>query len=412
LRHWTVRRIVVYGVAIAALLLSAAVALEWRNISRIMFAQSMFGGGDQLKHFRRMSSIFPGHVIHRSAKPYEFMRGTPVSLPKSFLSAGNSEDTGRFLAATDTTGLLILKDDRVIFEQYWLGNTAKTRWPAWSVSKSFTSALVGIAIHDGKIGGIEDPITKYVPELKGSAYDGVRIKDALQMSSGARWNEDYSDSQSDVNRFGRAFALGGSLDAFAATLTRAVPPGTFNRYNSMDAQVLGMILRRTTGKTQADYLEEKLWSPLGMESDAYWITDDKGVEFAAGGLIASLRDFAKLGRLYANGGRWNEVQIVPADWVHASVSPDAPHLMPGKRASSDSAWGYGFQWWVPDDSGAFSAVGIYNQFIYVNPALHLVIAKTSANHTYGLKNDESSDREDEHIAFFKAIERGLSADSR
>jgi hypothetical protein len=106
LRHWTVRRIVVYGVAIAALLLSAAAALEWRNISRIMFAQSMFGGGDQLKHFRRMSSIFAGHVVHRSVKPYEFMRGTPISLPKSFLSAGNREDTGRFLAATDTTGLL------------------------------------------------------------------------------------------------------------------------------------------------------------------------------------------------------------------------------------------------------------------------------------------------------------------
>ena len=411
MRDWTVRRILVYGAAIAALLLSAAVALEWRNINRIIFAQSMFSGGDQLGHFRRMSSIFAGHVVHRSVKPYEFMRGTPISLPKSFLSAGNTEDTGRFLAATDTTGLLILKDDRVIFEQYWLGNSAKTRWPAWSVSKSFTSALVGIAIHDGKIGGIEDPITKYVPELKGGAYDGVRIKDALQMSSGARWNEDYSDSQSDVNRFGRAFALGGSLDAFAATLTRAVPPGTFNRYNSMDAQVLGMILRRTTGETQADYLAEKLWSPLGMESDAYWITDDKGVEFAAGGLIATLRDFAKLGRLYANGGRWNDVQIVPADWVHASITPDAPHLLPGKRASSDSTWGYGFQWWVPDNSGAFSAVGIYNQFVYVNPAMNLVIAKTSANHSYGLKNDESSDREDEHIAFFKAVEHALSAGS-
>lgn len=402
----------VYGAATVMVILSAAAALEWRNIGRVMFAQSMFGGGDQLRHFRRMSSIFTGHRVHRSVKPYEFSRGTPMTLPKSFLNAGLPDDTAAFLAATDTTGLLILKDDRVVFEQYWLGNGAATRWPAWSVSKSFTSALVGIAIRDGKIAGIEDAITKYVPELKGSAYDGVRIKDALQMSSGARWNEDYSDSQSDVNRFGRAFALGGSLDAFAATLVRGVPPGTFNRYNSMDAQVLGMILRRTTGKTQADYLEEKLWSPLGMESDAYWITDDKGVEFAAGGLIASLRDFAKLGLLYENGGRWHEVQIVPADWVHASVTPDAPHLMPGKRASSDSAWGYGYQWWVPDDSGAFSAVGIYNQFVYVNPAMHLVIAKTSANHTYGLRNDESSDREDEHIAFFKAIERALSAGSR
>ena len=270
---------------------------------------------------------------------------------------------------------------------------------------------MGVAVHDGTIASIEDPITKYLPELAGSAYDGPRIKDALQMSSGASWNEDYSNSGSDVNRFGRTFALGGSLDAFVSTLTREHVPGSFNRYNSMDAQVLGMIIRRITGKSEAEYLQEKLWSPLGMESDAYWVTDDKGVEFAAGGLNATLRDFAKLGRLYLNDGRWNGVQIVSPEWVHASVTPDAPHLMPGKRASSDSAWGYGFQWWVPDTSGAYSAVGVYNQFIYVNPALHLVIAKTSANHTYGLKDDEASDREDEHIAFFHAIERDLSTGS-
>lgn len=411
-KYRTSRRIAAYVAVALILILSTLVALEWRDINRVMFARGMFSGRDQIENFRSMHSTFARRVIHRAAQPFTFAQGTPVSLPKTFISAGKTEDTAIFLATTDTTGLLILKDDQLIFEHYWRGNTADTAWPAWSVSKSFTSALVGIAVHDGAIASIEDSITQYVPELKGSAYDGVRIKDALQMSSGARWNEDYSDQQSDVNRFGRTFALGGSLDAFAATLTREFPPGTFNRYNSMDAQVLGMILRRTTGKTETDYLQEKLWSPLGMESDAYWITDDKGVEFAAGGLNATLRDFAKLGRLYLNAGLWNGAQIVPADWVHASVTPDAPHLKPGKRASSDSAWGYGFQWWVPDDSGAFSAVGIYNQFVYVNPALHLVIAKTSASHGYGLKNDESSYREDEHIAFFKAIEQALSAGSR
>ena len=190
-------------------------------------------------------------------------------------------------------------------------------------------------------------------------------------------------------------------------LRREFAPGTFNRYNSMDAQVLGMILRRTTGKTEAAYLEEKLWSPLGMESDAYWATDDEGVEFAVGGLSATLRDFAKLGRLYLNDGRWNGAQIVSVEWVRASVTPDAPHLMPGKRASSDSALGYGFQWWIPDDSGAYSAIGIYNQFVYVNPALRLVIAKTSANHTYGAGGGEASDREEEHFVFFHAIEQAL-----
>ncbi len=399
------RRQIVFGVTAAIILIAAAaVVVEWHTISRIIFVNGLFSGADQTENFRKSSSNFPGRIIHKAAQPYTFAHGSPLSLPECFINRGKSENTADFLATTDTTGLLILKDDAVVFEQYWRGNTASTPWAAWSVSKSFTSVLVGIAVHDGLIRSIEDPITRYVPELKGSAYDGARIKDALQMSSGARWNEDYSDRQSDVNRFGRTFALGGSLDEFAGTLTREFAPGTFNRYNSMDAQVLGMILRRTAGKSQSEYLQEKIWSPLGMESDAYWVTDDKGMEFAAGGLNATLRDFAKLGRLYLNDGRWNGAQIVPAEWVHASVTPDAPHLMPGKRASSDSAWGYGFQWWVPDNSGAYSAVGIYNQFVYVNPALHLVIAKTSANHSYGLKNDEASDREDEHIAFFKAVE--------
>ena len=375
---------------------------------RVVFVRSMFGGGDQVENFRSVRSIFPGRIVSRSARPFTFAGGAPLALPRTFPNAGSLEDTAAFLDATDTTGLLILKDDKLVLERYWRGNTAATPWPAWSVSKSFTSALVGIAIRDGAIAGIEDPVIRYLPELAGSAYDGARIKDVLQMSSGASWSEDYSDPDSDVNRFGRTFALGGSLDAFVGTLSPEFAPGTFNRYNSMDAQVLGMILRRVTGRPEADYLSEKLWSPLGMEGDAFWVTDDEGVEFAAGGLSATLRDFAKLGRLYLNGGRWNGVQVVPADWVRASVTPDAPHLLPGPRASSDSAWGYGFQWWLPDDSGAFAAVGIYNQLVYVNPARDLVIAKSSANHRYGLKADEASGRQDAHIAFFHAIERALA----
>jgi CubicO group peptidase (beta-lactamase class C family) len=367
----------------------------------------MFGGGDQVENFRSIRSIFPGRTIPRSAQPFTFASGAPLTLPRTFLDAGRLEDTASFLDATDTTGLLVVAGDRLIFEHYWRGNTAATPWPAWSVSKSFTAALVGIALRDGAIAGIEDPVVRYLPELAGSAYDGTRIKDVLQMSSGASWSEDYSDPDSDVNRFGRTFALGGSLDAFVGTLRREYPPGTFNRYNSMDAQVLGMILRRVTGRPEADYLQEKLWSPLGMEADGFWVTDDQGVEFAAGGLSATLRDLAKLGRLYLNRGCWNGADVVPADWVRESVTPDAPHLMPGQRASSDSAWGYGFQWWLPDAGGAYAAVGIYNQFVYVNPALDLVIAKSSANHRYGLTADEASGRQDAHIAFFQAIEGAL-----
>src|SRR5438552_16890902 len=162
-----------------------------------MFVRSMFQGGDQVENFRSIRSIFPGRTILRAPQPFTFAIGTPLALPETFVNAGTREDTATFLAATDTTGLLILNDDKLVFEQYWRGNTAETPWTAWSVSKSLTTVLGGVAVHDGTIASIKHPITKYLPELKGSAYDGVRIKDALQMSSGASWNEDYSNSDSD-----------------------------------------------------------------------------------------------------------------------------------------------------------------------------------------------------------------------
>ena len=406
-RSWTTKRIASYVAAALIAILVLGIAIEWRDIARVVFVHSLFRGGEQVESFRNVRSFFPGHEIRRAAHPFAFLKGTPISLPDSFSNGESMVDTAGFLAGTDTTGLLVLQNDKLVFERYWRGNSTTTPWTAWSVSKSFTAALVGIALRDGLIAGLDDPVTRYLPELAGSAYDGVRLKDVLQMSSGASWTEDYSDPQSDVNRFGRTFALGGSLDAFVSTLRRERAPGTFNRYNSMDSQVLGMLLRRVTGRSEADYLQDKLWTPLGMENDAYWVTDDHGVEFAAGGLSATLRDFAKLGLLYLHEGRWSDREILPAAWVHASVTPDAAHLMPGVRPGSDQAWGYGFQWWVPDDSGAYAAVGVYNQFIYVNPALHIVIAKTSANHTYGLGKGEASDRENEHIAFFHAIEQTL-----
>jgi len=193
-------------------------------------------------------------------------------------------------------------------------------------------------------------------------------------------------------------------------LPRENAPGTYLRYNSMDTQVLGMVLRHATGMSLAAYLATKLWQPLGMQDDAYYLTDRHRVEFAAGGLNATLRDWARFGLLYAHHGSWHGVQIVPAEWVRASITPDAPQLMPGRRASSTEIWGYGYQWWIPDLEGEQLAVGVFNQFIYVNPRQGLVIAKSSANHTYGTGRgyDESRDHEGAHLALFKAIEKALA----
>ena len=363
----------------------------------------LFSGRDQTANFRSMSSIYPVRVIRRASKPSPLAPGKPLALPQTFAFDGKTLNTAEFLAAVDTTGLLILKDDKLVFENYWLGNDASTQTVSWSVGKSFVSALMGIAIGEGTIASVEDPVTRYAPELAGSAYDGVRLKDVLQMSSGARWNETYSDPNSDISRFGRLLVDGSSLDAFAASCVREHPSGTFNRYNSTDTHVLGLVLRNATKSSLSDYLHDKLWEPLGMEADAFWIVDCEGAEFAGGGLNAVLRDYARLGRLYQNSGAWNGVQIVPADWVRDSVTPDAPHLQPGARASSSEKLGYGYQWWVPDCSGAYSAIGIYGQFIYVDPAARIVIAKTSAFRDYAKTTGPEHFRSADTFALFRAI---------
>ena len=262
---------------------------------------------------------------------------------------------------------------------------------------------MGIAVEEGLIASIEDPVTRYVSTLTGSGYDGVRLKDVLQMSSGIRWNEDYSDPESDIRRSGRALGQGGSLDGFAASCVRGCEPGTFNRYNTTDTHVLGMVLRGATGRVLSEYLHEKLWEPMGMEADAFWIVDSTGAEFAGAGLSAVLRDYARLGQLYLNDGARDGAQIVPADWVRASVSADAPHLRPGVRPNAASPLGYGFQWWLPDDSGAFSAIGIYNQYIFVDPATRLVVAKTSAFRGFAASPTHAAYRIGDHFAFFRAL---------
>ena len=381
-----------------------------RAVRRVEFVRTLFRDRDHVADFRNMKGFFPSVRVPTSGSPSVLAQGPQVDLPASFDFRRTRIDTASFLDLTDTTGLIVIKDDRIVFERYFRGTDAHTRTVAWSVSKAFVSALIGIAVGEGKIQSISEPVTRYVPELARSAYDGVRIKDVLQMSSGARWDEDYSDPHSDVVRFGHAVAFGHSLDAFAASLPREHAPGTYLRYNSMDTQVLGMVLRRATGMSLAAYLSARLWQPLGMQDDAYYLTDRDGVEFAAGGLNATLRDYARLGLLYAHNGTWHGAQIIPSEWVRASTTPDAPQLMPGRRVSSTEIWGYGYHWWIPDLQGDYVAVGIFNQFIYVNPRERLVIVKSSANHTYGTGHgyDETRDHEGEHLALFKAIEAALS----
>lgn len=374
------------------------------RIDRIRMAASLFSGAEQYQNFGRIPEMFPHATMPPADDSMQFGEAQKIELPNAFTYNSKPVGTETFLRDTDTVGLLVIKDGDVRLERYMLTGGRKIRWLSMSVAKSFVSALVGIAVDEGHIASIEDPITKYVPKLAGSAYDEVRIKDILQMSSGARWNEDYSDSQSDINRFSKIFAIGGSMNDFAATLERENEPGTVNHYNSIDTQVLGMLLVNATGKSITEYMTEKLWHPMGAESPGHWLIDNEGMEMAFGGLNATARDYAKIGELYRQGGKLNDQQIVPAQWVKASVTPDAPHLQPGSGPDPEFTFGYGYQWWIPKgDEGEFVAIGVYNQFIYVNPAHDVVIVKLSANSSYGTSSDESSNREMETIEFFRAI---------
>jgi CubicO group peptidase (beta-lactamase class C family) len=162
-------------------------------------------------------------------------------------------------------------------------------------------------------------------------------------------------------------------------------------------------VRGATGRSLPEYLREKLWDPLGAEADAFWVVDSTGAEMAGGGLNAVLRDYARLGELYRNGGVWNGRQLLSQAWVKASVTPDAPHLMPGPRPNADSSLGYGFQWWVADNSGAFCAIGVYNQFVCVDPATRTVIAQTAAFRRYAADRQAESYRVADCLALFRAI---------
>ena len=373
------------------------------NNKRLEFVTSLFSGKEQFQNLNRVHTLFPKTTVLPSSNPLLFQLDEPKELPTKFIFEGKQVNVDEYLLRTDTAALLIIQNGKIKYENYWLTGGPDEHWFSFSMAKSFISALIGIAIHQKYINSIEDKITFYVPQLKNSAYDNVRIKDILQMSSGASWNEDYGDPNSDINRSARIFAIGGSLDEFTSSLEKELEPGSFNRYNSTDTQALGMLLREATGASITEYMQKMLWEPIGAEKNGYWIVDSENMEMAYAGFMATARDYAKLGELYRLKGNLNNKQIIPSEWIELSTKPDGPHLLPGDNPLSDFPLGYGFQWWIPDNSGDFSAIGVYNQFIYVSPKNNTVIVKLSANSSYGTSNDANGKSELEGISFFKAI---------
>ena len=380
-------------------LLALIVLSVWAfpKIKALNTTLTLFDEDKIVENFRSVAEFWPTRSLTQAKVPYVYNYGDPLNVPSSFAYNDQKLGTRQFLKDSWTTGLIVIQNDEIALEDYYLGNSAVTQNISWSMAKSFISALIGIAVNEGHIKSIEQSVDAYATSLVGSGYEGVSIKNVLQMSSGVAFNEDYGDFYSDINRWGRDFSLGNSQDAFAATLKNDIEPGTVNHYVSINTHVLGMVLTQATGRSITDYMQEKLYNPMGMEHDGLWIIDGQGMEMALGGLNLTLRDFAKLGSLYLHDGTFNGQQIVPASWVADSRTMDQPHLLPGND------FGYGYQWWmVGGDSGEFMAMGVYGQYIYINPETNTVIVKNSANPFY---NDTSyiPSSDFSHLALFRAL---------
>jgi len=386
-------------------ILVLAIVMYSPNIYKLYKLATLYNEKSIAKNFISINKIFDtSNPISASEKPFVFEK-EDFELPNSYEFEGEQLNLIEGLDHFHTDGLIILHDGKMLFEKYWNGNTKDSKHIAFSVSKSYLSALFGIAIEEGLIKSIDDSVSIYLDDFEGTGYEDVKIKNLLQMSSGIEFNEDYADPNSDINRFARATAKGSSFRDFAKTLKNGKKQGTYNHYVSLDTQVLGMILESVTDMPLREYLYKRIWSKIGTESDAYYIADKTGTDMALGGLNATLRDFSKFGQLYLNEGSWDGEQIVPKSWVLKSHTPDAPHLMPNAGDLSSSEWGYGYQWWIPGDPLTdYTAHGIFNQFIYVDPVSNVVIAKTSSNHRFRSEKEYSKAA---HIAMFRSITKHI-----
>ncbi|NIZ63063.1 6-aminohexanoate hydrolase [Sedimentitalea sp. CY04] len=353
------------------LVVSAASLGVWKReeIFRLLAVNSLFAEEKIVGNFSNMEGAFETTPLARGTKAISPLpQGGEMVLP-----AG----TDQWLKDRAVTSLLILKDGQIRHESYHLGTAPNDRRISWSVAKSYLSALFGVLIDEGAIASLDDPVTKYVPSLKESAYDGASIRNVLNMASGVTFDEDYLDYDSDINRMGRVIALGGTLDEFTIDLKESfATPGDTWQYVSIDTHVIGMVVRGATGRDVPSLLSEKILSPLGLERDGYFITDGADVAFVLGGLNFTTRDFARFGQMIAQNGSYGGDQIVPADWIAESTRPSAP--------TADGKIGYGYQWWIPQGSheGEFMARGVYGQYIYIDQTRNVVIMSTGADRKF------------------------------
>lgn len=353
----------------------------------------MMSPAERAQNFRHMERFMPYHWVRAGASAYALPRRVErVAVHYDWPGSAGTIDA--LMQRVSAMGLVVVHDGSVVEERFVAppsahGETASAtrsvavsddRFTSWSVAKSFVSTLLGIAISEGKIRSIDDKVADYVPELRGSAYGETSLQDLLRMTSGVAWNDDFSNSKSDVIAlYKNAFVFGDAVDPFVSKHIRAAPQGARFNYASSDPQILGLVIRRATGMSLADYLGAKVWQPMGMRGDAFWSTDQHGSELAFCCLSAQLEDYARFGAMLSQGGVWEGRQIVPRSWIEASSALHDDSALAGAN-HHHGADSYGFLWWIPTDpQGEFFAHGVFGQVIWVDTRRHVAVAMAATD---------------------------------
>ena len=332
-----------------------------------------------------------------TAQPAATARALPAGEPLKI-----DMDVDAYMQEHRVAALVILQGGKLRQERYGLGFDGDGRWTSFSVAKSFTSTLVGAALKDGHIKSMNDKVSDYLPDLKGSAYDDVSIRQLLTMTSGVQWNEDYGDPNSDVARFNNHKPEPGveALASYMRKLPRAAPAGTRWLYSTGETNLIGLVLEAAIQKPLTQYLQEKIWQSAGMEQQATWLLSKTGKEISGCCVQAAPRDYARLGQFILEGARVNGQSILPDGWLEEATHKQAEIGAPGR--------GYGYQWWTYD-SGAFAARGIFGQGIFIDPKRQLVIASNGNWHKAGSADNPSYAARE---AFYAAVQKAVDDEAR
>jgi len=335
----------------------------------------------------RLPFLAKARTVPAGDSPSPLPPGPPLKLPL---------DVDAWMAGQRSAAVVVLHDGKLRLERYGLDFDAAGRWTSFSVAKSITATLVGAAIRDGHIRSMDDKVSDYIADMKGSAYDDVSIRQLLTMTSGIRWNEDYGDPNSDVARFNGHEPDKGvdALVSYLRKLPREAPAGTRWHYSTGETNLVGILLSQATKKPLAEYLSEKIWKPAGMEQQATWILNRTGKEISGCCIQAATRDFARFGQFVLDGARANGQSIVPEGWLAEATTQRAAIGEPDR--------GYGYQWWTHAD-GSFAARGIFGQGIFIDPKRKLVVA-VNANWGGGASDPAAKEARD---AFYRAVQKAV-----